>query len=60
MRLSPTLHQWATEAGGNPDLGGDIDFWYDSLTDCYEIQIPRLMLFYIEAINDCDTEALHI
>ena len=59
MRLSPTLHRWAVEAGGNPDLGGDIDFWYDSLNDCVDNHMNRLVFLYIDSINDCDSEALH-
>ncbi len=35
----------------------NIDFWYDSLNDCYTNKMPISMVCtYIEAINDDDTE----
>ena len=42
-----------------PDLIADdhINFWYDSLNDCYKNQMPiNMVCAYIEAINDDDTE----
>ena len=38
-------------------IEGNIDFWYDSLNDCYTNSMPVSMkLLYIEAINDEDSE----
>ena len=70
MRLSPTLHKFAMKYNafiGNP--GGDgishihtiiednIDFWYDSLNDCYNNGMRFDMIgLYIEAIIDEDFE----
>ena len=35
----------------------NIDFWYDSLNDCYSNKMPiDMVCTYIEAINDDDTE----
>lgn len=38
-------------------IDDNIDFWYDSLNDCYRNQMPiDMVCTYIEAINDDDTE----
>ena len=38
-------------------IDDNIDFWYDSLNDCYKNQMPiDMVCTYIEAINDDDTE----
>jgi hypothetical protein len=38
-------------------IDDNIDFWYDSLNDCYKNHMPIDMLCtYIEAINDDDIE----
>jgi len=35
----------------------NVDFWYDSLNDCYNYNMPiNMVLTYIEAITDEDTE----
>ena len=35
----------------------NIDFWYDSLNDCYLYQVDfELIALYLESINDEDTE----
>jgi hypothetical protein len=42
-----------------PNLVADdhINFWYDSLNDCYKNQMPTTMICtYVEAINDDDIE----
>ena len=50
MKLSPGLHY------ANPtltNLQDNIDFWYDSLNDCYDNHIRfKLIATYVEAIND--------
>jgi hypothetical protein len=38
-------------------IESNIDFWYDSLNDCYNNDMPTCMLLtYIEAITDEDSE----
>jgi len=37
----------------------NIDFWYDSLNDCYNNAMPiDMVLTYIEAITDEDSEGV--
>ena len=53
MRLSPTLHKFAIAYGTPTDIEDNIDFWYDSLNDCYTHEMSSQMIFlYVEAIND--------
>ena len=53
MRLSPTLHKFAMAYNSPTVIEDNIDFWYDSLNDCYENQMDFVMISsYIEAIND--------
>lgn len=54
----PTIYH-ALNRRNCPDLiiDDNIDFWYDSLNDCYKNQMPiDMVCTYIEAINDDDTE----
>ena len=58
MRLSPTLHKYAVMCN-NPHtiIEDNIDFWYDSLNDCYANRMPISMVCtYVEAISDDDYE----
>ena len=54
MRVSPGLYYV------NPDftsLEDNIDFWYDSVNDCYTNNMGFDMIAtYVEAIGDEDTE----
>ena len=53
MRLSPTLSKLAPYT----IIEDDIDFWYDSINDCYSNgMMIDMICSYIEAINDEDTE----
>lgn len=53
MRLSPTLHKEAMKYNSPTVIEDNIDFWYDSLNDCYENKMDFVMIgAYIEAIND--------
>jgi len=53
MRLSPTLHKFAMMTNSPTVIQDNIDFWYDSLNDCYENKMSFDMIgAYIEAIND--------
>ena len=57
MRLSPTLHKAAMNYNSPTIVEDNIDFWYDSLNDCYENDMPiDMILTYIDAIDDEDTE----
>ena len=39
------------------EIENHVDFWYDSLNDCYRNGMPTFMLLtYIEAITDEDSE----
>ena len=45
--------QW----GGETIIESNIDFWYDSLNDCYNNNMEiDMVLAYIEAITDEDSE----
>ena len=53
MRLSPTLHKEAMKYNSPTVIEDNIDFWYDSLNDCYTNEMSSQMIFlYLEAIND--------
>ena len=42
---------------GETIIEDNIDFWYDSLNDCYNNSMPiDMVLTYIEAITDEDSE----
>ena len=42
---------------GETIIEDNIDFWYDSLNDCYNNSMPiGMVLTYIEAITDEDSE----
>lgn len=58
MRLSPTLHKYATMYNNQHTIIEDnIDMWYDSLNVCISNDMEiDLALYYIEAITDEDTE----
>ena len=57
MKLSPTLHKVAVTYNSPTIVEDNIDFWYDSLNDCYENDMPiDMILTYIDAIDDEDTE----
>jgi len=48
--LSPTLYKLSQS---NDHQEEHIDFWYDSLNDCYSNGMEtEMILSYIEAIND--------
>ena len=57
MRLSPTLHKTAMTYSSPTIVEDNIDFWYDSLNDCYNNDMPiDMILTYVEAITDEDSE----
>ena len=58
MRLSPTLHKYATMYNNQHTIIEDnIDMWYDCLNDCiFNDMAIDMALTYIEAITDEDTE----
>ena len=57
MHLSPTLHKYATAYNCDTIIEDNIDFWYDSLNDCYTNSMPiEMICTYVEAIIDEDTE----
>ena len=58
MRLSPTLHKYATMYNNQQTIIEDnIDMWYDCLNDCVINDTAiDMVLSYIEAITDEDTE----
>ena len=58
MRLSPTLHKYAVKYSNPHTIVEDnIDFWYDSLNDCYANLMPiKMICTYVEAISDDDIE----
>ncbi|BAQ93950.1 hypothetical protein [uncultured phage_MedDCM-OCT-S45-C4] len=58
MRLSPTLHKYAVTYNNPHTIVEDnIDFWYDSLNDCYANDMRiNMICTYVEAITDEDTE----
>ena len=58
MRLSPTLHKYATMYNNQHTIIEDnIDMWYDCITDCYGWNAPFDMIaHYLDAITDEDTE----
>ena len=58
MRLSPTLHKYATMYNNQHTIIEDnIDMWYDSLNVCISNDMEiDLALYYIEAITDENTE----
>ena len=55
--LSPTLWRYSMNYNGETIIENNIDFWYDSLNDCYNNSMPiDMVLTYIEAITDEDSE----
>ena len=57
MRLSPSLHYMAMNYSSPTIIEDNIDFWYDSLNDCYSYKVDfELISTYLEAIIDEDTE----
>lgn len=54
----PTIYHALKQSNADDLIIDDnIDFWYDSLNDCYRNQMPiDMVCTYIEAINDDDTE----
>jgi hypothetical protein len=56
--FSPTIYHGLKQHNASDLIIDDnIDFWYDSLNDCYRNQMPiEMICTYIEAINDDDTE----
>ena len=55
--LSPTLWRYSMNYNGETIIEDNIDFWYDSLNDCYNNLMPiDMVLTYIEAITDEDSE----
>ncbi len=55
--LSPTLWRYSMNYNGETIIEDNIDFWYDSLNDCYNNSMPiDMVLTYIEAITDEDSE----
>ena len=57
MRLCPTLHKYAIMCNSDTIVEDNIDFWYDSLNDCYTNDMPIDMICtYVDAINDEDSE----
>ena len=51
--LSPTLFKYRQDKVGVIETESNIDFWYDSLNDCYTNQMEtQMILSYIEALND--------
>ena len=61
MKLSPTLHRMAMKYNAYTIVEDNIDFWYDSLNDCYRHGVEfELISMYLEAIDDEDTEQVRI
>ena len=57
MKLSPTLHKAAMTYNSDTIVEDNIDFWYDSMNDCYENDMGFDMIgLYLESINDEDME----
>ena len=57
MKLSPSLHKAAVAYNSPTIVEDNIDFWYDSLNDCYENDMGiDMILNYIDAIDECDSE----
>jgi len=57
MRLSPGLHKFAVEYNLSTIIEDNIDFWYDSINDCYSNGMDiEMICTYVEAITDEDTE----
>ena len=57
MRVSPGIHYRFTSHGVETVVEDNIDFWYDSINDCYENKMPIDMICtYVEAITDEDYE----
>ena len=55
VRLSPTLHRYAIMYNSGTIVEDNIDFWYDSLNDCYANDMPiDMVCTYLEAITDSD------
>ena len=54
MRVSPGIYH-AAPAIWCDELQSHIDFWYDSLCDCYRNLMPtEMILSYIDAIDTED------
>ena len=52
--LSPTLWRYSMKF----DIEEHVDFWYDSLNDCYtNCMTVDMICTYVEAINDYEMEA---
>ena len=57
MRLSPTLYYLARQFNSPMNINACIDFWYDSINDCYSNSMDTSMILaYVEAINDEEEE----
>ena len=57
MKLSPTLHKVAIMYNSPTIVEDNIDFWYDSMNDCYKNDMSiEMILTYIDAIDECDSE----
>ena len=57
MRLSPGLHKAAVKYNAGTIIEDNIDFWYDSINDCYSNGMDiEMICTYVEAITDEDTE----
>jgi hypothetical protein len=55
--LSPTLWRYSMSYDSTTTTQNHVDFWYDSLNDCYNNAMPiKMVLTYIEAITDEDSE----
>jgi len=55
--LSPTLWRYSMNFDSQTIIEDNIDFWYDSLNDCYNNDMAiDMVLTYIEAITDEDSE----
>ncbi len=57
MKLSPTLHKVAIMYNSPTIVEDNIDFWYDSMNDCYKNDMSiEMILTYIDVIDECDSE----
>tara|TARA_Y100000004_G_C8748765_1_gene341446 strand:- start:55 stop:228 length:174 start_codon:yes stop_codon:yes gene_type:complete len=57
MRVSPGIHYRFASHGVETIVEDNIDFWYDSINDCYENNMPiDLICVYVEAIGNEDME----
>jgi len=57
MNLSPNLHYYSVMWNCPTNLEDNIDFWYDSLGDCYRNDMSFDMIAtYVDAITEEDSE----